>query len=247
MSEFDGEAGDFDVYAYKNALDAYKDMKRDAALLSGKRRRKKKPKKSSGQATGLTWCRTTVRILHPDAEALELFQDRLEDWLAEGRRDMYGRLGWLDEWGDVNFKGGTRCRGTIDDIALVDGGLTLVVVTARRPILGMLLRLIDAEVPGASLTYMAENAETGLYLTNDPDVAGRWNIDCRDDMGFDLLDRLGIYDCRAVDENEAVGIMRAALGSGETDVGRLLVELRKGKAGKHISVNRWEYEDAEAF
>ena len=131
-------------------------------------------------------CYTNIWInCQTEKKAAELF-DKIEKWTSHNYKDNGFGLLWLgnivgnsgidayDETGDFAKY---RCRGEIYEYEMNGEEITIHTETAWCPMLQMWKAVCDKYCPDAEIRYEAEEPGDCLYLTNEPDLYGTYNLD----------------------------------------------------------------------
>lgn len=133
------------------------------------------------------WCYTYITITHEDQAALTKLHEHILDWTSH--KAMESDLNdpkWLGNVvlnagvGSVNLEDNDylNCRGEICETRLEDGKLVIQQDTAWEPMVKLWLRVLEKYLPGATLTYRAEEHGRMLYWTNDQTLIGKYPTDC---------------------------------------------------------------------
>lgn len=132
------------------------------------------------------WCFTNINISSENKKGLDELFSLLEDWTSEERNNENGfGHNWL---GNIvlNSKIGTvdtgkktdcRCRGEIVYMDNLGGEIVIQTETAWAPIMDIWKRVVDKYLPGAEITYSAEESGCEIYYTNDPCLQGLYYVD----------------------------------------------------------------------
>ncbi len=181
------------------------------------------------------WCYTSMTIEGNDAKNL---YDNIVKWQNEGTEieNSWGNewLGLLVEKGlntdPVNGK--YECRGCFTLDSFDNDMFQVYTETAWGPMMAMWSDLIETYCPTSELLYSAEEPGCGVYVTNDPDLEGKYCLDSWDD------EIESIWDATEDDIREA---MSKATGEDTSNMGiRELVCLYDDEV-PDFSFNAWEY------
>lgn len=191
------------------------------------------------------WCFTDITIYHEDENALEDFNIKLDKWISKDYMENGFGHKWLGNIvgnsgiGTIDMGENTdiRCRGLLLDNDLCDNRLHIQTETAWTPMLLMWAKLIDKYLPGAELIFSAEEGGCGLYVTNDPDLEGKYVIDCFD------YDKYKIENDSEVSEKYVKEVLQQLLNTTETDIDKLMDLFKKSDFTDGIYINKWEHSD----
>lgn len=200
------------------------------------------------------WCITDIRISSENRQGLKRLYEDICRWTAPGSRfipDQGFGKNWLGNI--VGFSGigvpdsgkGPRCRGRLVYIDFEDGEqITVSTETAWCPALKMWDMLAEKYLGGSySIIFTAEEPGEGLYLTNDPDYIGNFNVDGE----WDYLDSLKLGCECDVSEQQLVSLLQKELKTDESDIGALLEALEESELSDRLWVHPWEKAEIEDF
>ena len=193
------------------------------------------------------WCVTDITIHHENEKELEIFYEKLDEWLNHAYMEndfgswlgnIVGNsgIGTIDTGKETDL----RCRGSVIYISEPsDGELTISTETAWVPMIKMWVKLLDKYLPDAELIYTAEEPGCEIYYTNDPSIAGIYMFDIWDDTNIDIELSDQYF------EKEMIGILQELLGSKETIFERLMNEFYNSQLSEQMCIHQYEYIDAE--
>ncbi len=131
------------------------------------------------------WCYQNIIInCKNEVKAEELFK-KIEEWTSHNFiKNGFGH-NWLGnvvgnsgidtiENGDFQKYG---CRGEITDMDMYGEEITIHADTAWSPMLQLWKAVCDKYCPEAEITFEATEPGVGLFLTNDEDLIGKYNLD----------------------------------------------------------------------
>jgi len=192
------------------------------------------------------WCVTHIAITHEDREAIEKLYDNILSWTSHNAEENDFGQYWLGnivlnaDVGTVYTQFGERkdtdlaCRGYITAMWLEKNRLIIYEDSAWEPAVQLWLRVLDKYLPGAILTYDAEEPGTILYWTNNPDLVGRYRVN-----PYDYED---IESEIAATDKDIVDILRWLLDTDEDDIDKLMRMYKESVLD--ISINQWVYKDS---
>lgn len=200
------------------------------------------------------WCYTNITIFHYDEEKLKKFFKQIDEWskktYAKNGFDCEGAgCRWLGNivgnaglatWksrGDKgeDFEPYIRCRGTLNDLYLNGNNIELHTETAWVPMMQMWQELVDKYLPDADIWYTADESGCGLYVTNDPDLIGKYNIDLWD-IPDKFIKETSEYEAT---ENYTIKFLQRVLETDESDIDKLL-SMYEDMDDPWFSVHKWE-------
>ena len=190
------------------------------------------------------WCSTNIKFTG-EQEKLRVLHDFINDDEANKKVGITTdfRVRWLGNyleraglsWEDY------RCRGTAEYISDVgQNEFTVETETAWAPMLAMWQAVVEKIAPGLEITYFAQEPGCGVYMTNDPEIAGNYWVDvCNED---DLPENVANVFRESYDATEAD--LRAALlqvfpSDAELETDELIQKLEDVADG--IGINKWKY------
>lgn len=181
------------------------------------------------------WCNTDITIKHEDKALVKALYDKIEDWTSRDYKENDFGNGWL---GNVVLGSGIdaddlRYRGMITSCELADDSIILWTETAWGPMVKMWQRIVDRYLPGAEITFSAEEPGNGIYETNDSCYDGLYVIDIWGDQPDGML-----WDSQWEASEETVKkFCQEALKTEETDIEKLL---EMAAELDWVAINRWE-------
>ena len=181
------------------------------------------------------WCFTQIVVTNCDSNQLKSL---FEEWLEKGKEGSDFKGSWLGSLvkysgiGDPDAKGCPKCRGRIEDIDIVDSEtLSFNTETAWCPQLGWLKVILDKYSPDSKIVYTAEECSEGLYETNDPTLAGTWNVD----SGCDLMESEW-----SITENALLSRLNDALKKNFETADSAIEYVIDNEIGDEIWFHKWE-------
>lgn len=198
------------------------------------------------------WCYTNITIEHNNQKELEKFEKLLNEWTSHNYiengfgNDWLGNvvgnsgIGTIDIGTiDTNKDTDLNCRGSLVECDLDDRYLTITTETAWVPMLKMWSKLIDKYLPGAELTYEAEESGVGLYCTNNQETAKQYIID-----SWDMPDIESDWEAS---EEYIVKILQKLLDEKESDIDKLIDIFEDSDYSDYMSIHKWEYAEISEF
>ncbi len=130
-----------------------------------------------------------------------------------------------------------ECRGDMTDFELYsEDELFVGTETAWGPMFGMWIDMIEKYIPGATLTYTAEEPGCGLYLTNDPDYENKY---CVDSWGSEVSSEW------VASENYVREVGRKLTGKKcdrRTKIDKVVELINDSYDEYEVAVHKWDYE-----
>ena len=198
------------------------------------------------------WCFSDITIYHDDEEKIKALKEKIDEWTSKDFIENGFGHNWLGnivgfsgiaEWkDDFRTPDGNllRCRGAITDSFYDARRLNIHTETAWGPMLGMWLLIIGKYCEGAQLVYTAEECGCGLFITNDPDVAGTYYIDI-----WDPPEEFSDVDSEYEASKETViEFLQRVLKTKETDLEKLF-KMSDDIEEQWFAINKWEFVEAE--
>lgn len=132
------------------------------------------------------WCYTSISIESDKENGVKPLYDKIVEWQKEGTKI---KNSWDNNWLGLLVEKGLGvdpvksneypCRGQFYDLQINQDGtqMTCGTETAWGPMNELWLALIDKYIPEAKLIYTAEESGMCVYISNDPDMFGKYYID----------------------------------------------------------------------
>lgn len=186
------------------------------------------------------WCYTQIKIEHKNVEA---FKKKIEAWTAHNYcENDFGNF-WLGNVvgnsGIDNIDSGEfsiSCRGSITSMEQTNDNILIIhTETAWSPALKMWRLLLENYLPGAALTFAAEECGMELYVTNDPSYVGNYIIDTYNEDVIDYMDN--------VSESNLREYLMDLLHTDETNIEKLLQMKEESAWDDAFDVHKWEEVD----
>ena len=200
------------------------------------------------------WCSTNITIRYEDSKKLKSFYDKIETWAKKKYHDngfdypdcetywlgnIVGNSG-LSKWDEKkdDFEPNIRCRGSINELSFDENYIHIRTETAWCPMMQMWDMLREKYLPDAEIWFDAEECGCGLYVTNDPTIAGTYYIDVWEPPE-ELEDIYSLYE---VGEEEVVKFLQKVLKTDESDFEKLqkMSEEKFDKDDRWFSINQWQ-------
>lgn len=196
------------------------------------------------------WCSSNVRITFKERKDAERFERLFGEWTKDAMKNGFGE-GWLGNialnsgvgfWKDVDCVDAEGNRLFVRGSAWINGtddrSVDVGEDSAWSPAFRVWKLVLDKHFAGAveDMTYWAEEPGCGLYATNDPDLAGRYEIDVFDDPPEHFPDAESTHEAGV---DEFADFVRKACETDETDLDKLK-ELADG--ADWFSANEWTEE-----
>ena len=187
------------------------------------------------------WCYTSITINHSDKSKLEDLADKISEWSHKDFCENGFHDGWL---GNIVGNSGIadpmsdkspRCRGTLTSIYYEHEQINLSTETAWAPMMTMWQMLIDKYLPDADITFSAEEPGCGLYCTNDPDLAGKYEIDIWEPPEEFENEESG----HEVSEEYTVKFLQRVLKTEESDINKL-IKMHDNDDDPWFCINEWK-------
>lgn len=186
------------------------------------------------------WCYTQIKI---EDKNVETFKKKIEEWTSHNYCENDFGNTWL---GNVVGNSGIdnrdsrefsiSCRGSIMSMEQTnDNTLIIHTETAWSPALKMWRVLLENYLPGASLTFVAEECGMELYVTNDPSYVGNYIIDTYDEDIIEYMDN--------VSESSLREYLMDLLHTDETNIEKLLQMKEESDLDDAFDVHKWEEVD----
>jgi hypothetical protein len=186
------------------------------------------------------WCSTNIIITHEDKNKTKELFDKIQEWTSRNYEDNGFGENWLGNiviGSEIN-KDNLSYRGVITSCELVNGQINIWEDTAWCPMLRMWQRVTDKHLPGADITFSAEEPGCGIYETNDYDYDGKYIIDIWKDQPDDMS-----WESQwEASEELVIEFCQEALKTKETDITKLL---ERAKELDWVAINRWEHCEIE--
>lgn len=179
------------------------------------------------------WCFTSITIGHKDKDRLIDFYNKVEGWLKKSYKpndfDSYSE-GWLGNIvGNANlsywdkakgdFATDLRCRGYVTNLELSGNAIHINTETAWGPMMRMWDLLCKKYLEDAEIWFTADEPGNCVYVSNDPDTIGKYNIEMYDEPpeGYEEIE-----NDWEVSEKGAVEILQKAFKTEESDISKLI-------------------------
>lgn len=193
------------------------------------------------------WCSTNVYISHKDERAIEDLYNKIKEWTSKNYMDNGFGHSWIGNvvlgsgigTVDTNINTDVRCRGNVEYMDCEDNKITIQTGTAWSPLLKVWLKVIDKYLPDAELVYDAYGIGFELFVTNDPCLIGKYNID-----PFDFNEIDCNYDAS---EDDVIGMLQDLLHTKECNIDILMRKFHESDYADKIAIHKWEYLDPREF
>lgn len=193
------------------------------------------------------WCNNNIIITHKDKDKVKDLFDKIRQWTSKNYKENdFGNI-WLGNvvHGSGIDTDGLSYRGSVGSVEFVDlkdrgGEINMFCDTAWSPMVQMWQRVVDKHLPGADITFSAEEPGCGIYVTNDYYLDGKCAIDIWGDIPSDMED--GWESIWEADEATVVDFCQKALHTDETNIKKLL---ESAEDLDWASINRWEHCEIE--
>lgn len=183
------------------------------------------------------WCTTTITISHRDDKKIEDLKRIIENCFDKDDCNHFNNT-WLGYIAEKEELRNLCYRGSIVEMHSMNGFLTITTETAWSPCIKLFLKLLDKYLPDANLIY--ESCEPGceVYITNNPDLAGKYYIDFFEE----IEDFEPVWDAT---EADTVEILQELLKTEENNLEELLKLYENSELTECVGIHQWDYEDAE--
>lgn len=194
------------------------------------------------------WCYSNITITSHDKPACKKLNGLLDEW---GNKD-YTENGFGGMWlGNILGNSGVdemtadgdfhyRCRGTLCDHEYSEDAdsawIHLNTETAWGPMLQMWVQICKKYLPDAEITYSAEESGCGVYVTNDPDLKGKYYLDIWDPISGSAGDYEESDD--ALNEDELNDVLNGILGY-DCPIDTLIQDFQN-RYGEQAALHQWE-------
>lgn len=193
------------------------------------------------------WCLTNISINCDNDKALKELYGKIEQWTSKNYMDNGFGCNWLGNvvlgakigTVDTDIKTDVRCRGDIGYLDCNDNQIVIQTDTAWEPMLKVWLKVIEKYLPEAELIYDAYETGCELYVTNDPCLIGKYNID-----PFDCNKLEYVYDAS---EDVVVEVLQELLHTDEINIEILLKMFEDSDYADDVSLHKWEYANPNEF
>lgn len=194
------------------------------------------------------WCNNEIIITHDDKKQLKLLNERIKEWTSKDfvengfgcnwLGNIVGNSGVADYTNDFVTKTGKslRCRGSLSYSEFNGDAVVIWTETAWVPMIQMWKLICDKYLPGADITFTAEEPGCGVYVTNDPDLEGCYYLDIWGDVPEEFSDEETCYEC---DEEYIIKFLQRVLKTEETDLKKLL-DMKDLNDVDWFTINKWE-------
>lgn len=189
------------------------------------------------------WCYTTIHIDYDDEEKLKEFDDLLDKWTDFDFIPNGFGLQWLGnivgnskigEVEDNKSPNYLKCRGTLCDVSLTGNTLSITTETAWEPMLKMWTKLVDKYLPGAELTYYAEELGCGILATNDETYRDKYWADI-----WDGLENIVFEADDSLSEKCIIEMLQLLLDEDSKDIEYLLGKFNESDFSDGMSIHKW--------
>lgn len=181
-------------------------------------------------------CNTSITISHRDDEKIkkieEIIRNCFDDDCNHFDKTSLKHIAKKEELGNV------CCRGSVVEMHSMNGFLTIATETSWSPCVKLFLKLLEKYLPDANLIYDACEPNCGVFITNNPDLAGKYYIDFFED----IEDFEPVWDAT---EADTVEILQELLKTEENNLEELLKLYENSELTECVAIHQWDYEDAE--
>lgn len=189
------------------------------------------------------WCFTNLTINHHKKKELKKFYENLQKWTSTNYKENDYGLKWL---GNIVGNSGIGTINTRKDIALnCDGAIVtmdfsdeiiLSLETPWRPHLMMWKKLVDRDLPGAEIIFIAQEQGHRLFVTNECAYIGKYCV-------ISWNDAVEANDIAK--EVEVIEMLQDLFNTKERQIAKLLEQLDNSKEFIDIAVAKWKYDVLE--
>lgn len=144
---------------------------------------------------------------------------------------------------DIDTPSAPRCRGNVEYYDKYDDSITMVTDTAWVPMLGIWSMMIDKLGLDIQFTYTAEEPGAGIFCTNDPCIAGNYEVDI---YGENLTEK---YESQhEINKVELISLLQEILGAPNVlDVETLIEKFNNSEFSDEASIHQWEYTETDEW
>lgn len=169
--------------------------------------------------------------------------DYVDDWL--GNICLNSGIGFYtngfmkDERGEDLF-----CRGTVCDCEREGVFVYISQDTAWTPAMRMWRLLCEKHNFDCEIEFYAEEGGNGIFVTNDPDLEGDYNIDVFNDPPEWFAEAESVWDSCL---ESTIEFLQKALKTDESDIKKLMEMQFKSDDCDWFVVHEWEHSDIDEW